>query len=186
MNFRPLLLAVLLMAVAAAVVQYSLRTGTAPIEIAETGERPPRYELNTVHWQRLGENGQIEFRAQAQRLRQYGDDSAELSELQLDALGGLDSPWQIRAPSGTVPSRQKRIRLNGPVVANGRLTPNEPAQLTAESMWVDSTKKELSTDGPVTVKTPTRSAQARGLRTDFKGRQLNLLHEVEVTYAHAP
>lgn len=186
MNLRPLLLASLLLVIAAVAVQFSLRTTPAAVETAEAGERPPRYELQQVRWRRMGEDGQIEFRAQAARLRQYGDDSAELSELQLDALGGVDSPWRVRAPSGTVPRQQKRIRLNGPVIADGRLTPNEPAQLTAENMWVDSTKKELSTDGPVTVQTPTRSAKARGLRTDFKGRQLNLLHEVEVTYAHLP
>lgn len=186
MNFRPLLLVLLVAVSAIALVQYTLNTSQAPAALSEAGERPARYELSQVRWQRLNEAGQLEFRAQAVRLRQYNDDSAELSELQLDALGGLDSPWQIRAPSGTVPSRQQRIRLNGPVIADGRLTPNEPAQLTADNLWVDSVKKELSTEGPVTVETPTRSARARGLRTDFKGRQLNLLHDVEVTYAHTP
>lgn len=186
MNFRPLLLVLLVAVCAAALIQYALSTGDGTVESSEVGERPARYELTQVRWQRLNDAGQIEFRAQAVRLRQYRDDSAELSELQLDALGGLDSPWRVRAPSGTVPSREQRIRLNGPVIADGRLTPNEPAQVIAENLWVDSVKKELSTDEPVRVETPTRSARARGLRTDFKGRQLNLLHDVEVTYAHTP
>lgn len=186
MNLRSLVLAIGLLATAAVVVHYALRGSDAPLESTGSGERPPRYELNNVRWKRMDENGRLEFRAHAAQLRQYHDDAAELTGLQLDALGGLDSPWQIRAPSGTVPSRQKRIRLNGPVVAQGRLIPNEPAELTAENLWVDTTQKLLSTDGRVGVKTPTRSARARGLRTDFKGQNLYLLHDVEVTYVHTP
>ena len=186
MKFGRLLIPGLLALLTAVAVQYALRVQRPYDAPTESAERRPRYELLQVRWLRLDEAGRPEFRAQAAQLKQYADESAELSEVQLDALGGLDSPWQIRAPSGTVPSRQKRIRLNGPVVADGRLTPNEPAQFTAQNLWVDQAQKQLSTEGRVTITTPTRAAHARGMRTDFKGTQVDLLHDVEVSYVHAP
>ena len=155
----------------------------AVTEPAVTAEKTaPRYAMSGVRWLRLDNQGRPQFRAQAATIDFYDDDSARLHTLGLDALGGFDSVWHLTAPSGYVPARQKRLRLDGPVTGEGQLAENETAHLHAGQLWVDQTKREISSDRPVLIESPRRQAQAQGLRADFGGKRIELRGKVEAHY----
>lgn len=143
----------------------------------------PRYALTGVNWLRLDSKGQPQFRAQAAQIDFYDDDSARLQTLSLDALGGLDSPWRFNSPSGFVPPGQKRLRLDGPVAGTGKLANGDTVHLNAAQLWVDSAKREISSETAVQIDAPRRQAQAQGLRADFGGKRVELRGKVQATYA---
>ncbi len=152
-----------------------------PVAAAPT-QQPPRYALSGVQWLRLGQDGEPEFRATAKSLDYYADASVTMRDVKLDALGGYSSPWHLEAPRADAPPRERRLRLTGGVRATGALA-NEDVTLVTPRLWVDLLRRELQTDAPVEFKSDFRSAQARGLRTDFDGEHVQLLKDVRVDYA---
>jgi LPS export ABC transporter protein LptC len=154
-----------------------------PPEAAARTEEPPRYAVGGAHWVRLGVQGEPEFRAQAEAIDYYADGSAKLRNIELDALGGYDSPWQIRAPQGEVPPRSRRLLLEGGVRASGEHASGVPVSFATEQLWVDLLRRELRTDARVELQTDFRTATARGLRADFDGEHVQLLNDVQVDYA---
>jgi LPS export ABC transporter protein LptC len=152
--------------------------GQAP---AVRAEEPPRYAITDVTWLRLGSDGEPEFRAQAESLDYFADDSVALHVVRLDALGGLRSPWHVEAPRGSAPPRERKLRLYGGVRASGELA-NENVALETPRLWVDLLRRELYTDAEVAFQSDFRSATARGLRTDFDGDHVQLLNDVRVDY----
>lgn len=149
---------------------------------AAPAAEPPRYAITGVEWLRLGRDGQPEFRARAATLDYFADESVTLGDVQLDALGGYRSPWHVEAPRGTAPPRERRLRLTGGVRATGALA-NENVSLATQRLWVDLLRRELHTDAAVELRSDSRSATARGLRTDFDGEHVQLLNDVRVDYA---
>lgn len=154
----------------------------APDAAEAHGPATPRYALTGATWLKLDSKGQPQFRAQAAQIDFYDDHSAQLQMLSVDALGGLDSPWRLNAPSGYIPPQQKRLRLDGPITGEGRIGDNEWAQLEAEQLWVDQTLRELSSDRPVSLVSPRRQAKAHGLRADFSAKRIELRGNVEARY----
>ena len=149
---------------------------------AARAAEPPRYAVTGVEWLRLGSDGEPEFRARAATLDYFADESVRMSEVQLDALGGYDSPWRVAAPRGNAPPRERRLRLSGGVRASGALA-NEDVTLATPRLWVDLLRREMHTDAQVELRSDFRSATARGLRTDFDGDHVQLLNDVRVDYA---
>lgn len=142
----------------------------------------PRYTVTGAQWLRLGEQGQPEFRAQAQSIEYFADESIQLHTITLDALGGLSSPWNLRAPAGTVPPRERRVLLQGGVVAKGAYADGVPIDFTTDRLWVDLLRRELRTESPVLLTSDLRHASARGLKADFSGERVQLLDDVQVEY----
>lgn len=154
----------------------------APAEPAPAAERVPRYEVTGAQWTRLGARGEPEFRAQAATIHWYADDSAELSDLRIDALGGSASPWQLQAPAGQAPAGQRRLHLTGGVHASGERPDADTLEFTTPDLWVDLLRRELRTEAPVVLRSGPRSATARGLQADFAGENVKLLDDVQVDY----
>lgn len=151
-----------------------------PAPVAPAQE-PPRYAATGVQWLRLGREGDPEFRAEADTLDYYADDSVVMHQVRLDALGGYSSPWRLEAPQGQVPPRERRVRLSGGVRASGALA-EERVNLTTPRLWVDLLRRELHTDAEVKFRSDFRSATARGMRSDFDGEHVQLLNDVQVDY----
>lgn len=154
-----------------------------PAGRAAPEQEPPRYAVTGAQWLRLGVKGQPEFRAQAATIDYYADGSAKLRAIEIDALGGFESPWHLQAPSGEAPPRARRLLLKGGVRATGEHASGMPVSFTSEHLWVDLLRRELHTDTKVTLQTEARSATARGLRADFDGERVQLLNDVQVDYA---
>jgi len=153
----------------------------APEAAAAPTEEPPRYAATGVQWLRLGREGEPEFRVEADTLDYYADESVVMKKVRLDALGGYSSPWHIEAPRGTVPPRERQLRLAGGVRATGDLAA-EHVELTTSRLWVDLLRRELHTDADVRLVTDDRVATAKGLRSDFDGEHVRLLKDVRMDY----
>lgn len=175
-----LFLLVPLALVAAALVFMPGLRAPAPAPAARAAE-PPRYAVTGVEWLRLGSDGEPEFRARAATLDYFADESVKMSDVELDALGGFDSPWHVSAPRGNAPPRERRLRLYGGVRASGALA-SEDVTLATPRLWVDLLRREMHTDAKVELRSDFRSATARGLRTDFDGDHVQLLNDVRVDY----
>lgn len=159
----------------------SWRTEESAQAAALRAEEPPRYAVHDVTWVRLGADGEPEFRARAESLDYFADDSVAMKQVTLDALGGLRSPWHVEAPRGSSRPRERRLRLSGGVRATGELA-NEDVALETPRLWVDLLRRELYTDAEVEFQSDFRSATARGLRSDFDGEHVQLLNDVRVDY----
>jgi len=148
---------------------------------AAPAKEPPRYAITGVQWLRLGPEGEPEFRAEAESVDYFADESAEMRNVKLDSLGGYSSPWHVEAPRGQAPARERRLKLTGGVRASGALA-RERVSLVTPRLWVDLLRRELHTDAPVELQSDFRSATARGLRSDFAGEHVQLLNDVRVDY----
>jgi LPS export ABC transporter protein LptC len=153
---------------------------TAPVTVTTAGQ--PRYTLSGARWTRYDEQGQASFAAQAQTIDYYNDESARLHEVELRGLGGIGSPWQIKAPLGIAPAHARRMLLSGPVTAIGRWPEGESVSFVTPELWVDQDSREISTEAAVKLVSASRSADATGLRADWEGKTLELLHDVRVNY----
>jgi len=158
-----------------------LRPGAAREAAVETEQ--PRYAVTGAEWVRLGRGGEPEFRARADSIEYYADESLRLHTLTVDTLGGTASPWHLQAPEGEAPPRERRLQLKGQVVATGLYEDGAPLMFTTERLWVDLLRKELRTDDPVVLQSEFRRATARGLKADFTGERVELLNDVQVDYA---
>lgn len=154
----------------------------SPDEVAAPVELP-RYNVTGAEWTRLGRGGAPEFRARAESIDYFNDDSARLHQISLDALGGTQSPWTLTAPEGRAPPREKRLELTGGVTARGTTNDGEPLTFDTRRLWVDLLRRELYTEATVELRTDLRRASARGLRADFDGERVQLLNDVQVDYA---
>lgn len=174
-------LLVTLAAAAAAWVVMNERLEGPAVESVVTAEVLPRYALVNAEWLRLDARGEPELRAHAETIDYYADDSVKMKTLTLDALGGTESPWTLTAPRGRVPAHERRVLLEGEVLAQGRYG-DEPVRFTTNSLWVDLLRRELRTDAAVVLDSEFRRASARGLRADFSGGNVQLMNDVQVEY----
>ena len=92
---------------------------TADRAAAEDTADAPRYYIKNAAWTMLGPSGTPEYRMRAELAEYFDDQSARLSQLQVDDLAG-EQVWTISAPSGYAPPHQRRMLLNGPITANGQ------------------------------------------------------------------
>lgn len=161
----------------------SLRHPASPA--APAVQEPPRYAVTGAQWLRLNLRGEPEFRAQAQTIDYYADDTVRLHGLTVDALGGWTSPWHLQAPEGSARMNDRRLLLTGDVLAQGKDSDGVPLDFTTEKLWVDLLRRELRTDEAVVLKSAHRRATARGLKADFDGERIQLLNDVQMEYAPA-
>jgi LPS export ABC transporter protein LptC len=153
---------------------------TAETAVAPAAD-PPRYAATGAQWLRLGREGEPEFRAEAETLDYYADESVRMTQVRIDALGGYSSPWHLEAPRAQSPPRERRLRLSGGVRATGDLAA-ERVELTTQRLWVDLLRRELHTDADVRLESDFRNATARGMRSDFNGDHVQLLNDVKMDY----
>ncbi len=156
---------------------------TAATHAAASSQELPRYAVTGAQWLRLNLRGEPEFRAQAQSIDYYADDSVQLHGLVLDALGGWTSPWHVQAPEGAARLDERSLLLSGDVLATGKTVDGEPLDFTTDRLWVDLLRRELRTESDVVLKSDFRRATARGLKADFSGERIQLLNDVQMEYA---
>lgn len=151
-------------------------------ETVAAAERQPRYAVTDAEWTRLGPGGQPEFRATANSIQYYEDESVQMQDVVLDSMGGKHSPWHVTADHGRAPPRERRLLLTGNVAAEGRYTGTLPVTFTTDRLWVDLLRRELRSDAEVSVASDLRKAAGRGMRADFNGERVEILNDVRVEY----
>lgn len=161
----------------------SLRRGPATQNAAAPATEPPRYTVRTARWQRFDADGKPMFEATADSIEYFDDESAELHTLDLTALSGGDGdPWRASAPSGHSPPGEHRLQLTGGVKGQGHWPDGEPLEFATPDLWLDPSEKRLDTTSKVTIQSPTRSAEAVGLRVDGQHSTIHLLKDVRIRY----
>lgn len=142
----------------------------------------PRYYLDDTEWVRYDANGNPEQRVRTQRIEMLADDSARLTELTVDQLGGEQGPWVLRAPTGYSPPDSRRLLLENTVTVEGHWPGDPPLKLETQQMWVDSQVHQIYTDTPVSIAGVARSADADGMRADWDADRVQLQGNVKVRY----
>lgn len=181
---RSLLLLALPLLLAVAVALISLRSfersGTAPLQ---ADSQRPRYTLRDAEWTRFDAQGRTEFHIAAAGIDYFDDQSAQLRTMTMDRLDAGRGPWTLSAPDGTVPARERRVLLTQPVTMTGRMRDGDTLHLTTRQLWVDSDHREIYTEAPVQLSGSGKRASASGMRADWAGEKVQLLHDVKVDYA---
>lgn len=148
----------------------------------DSGPRP-RYALRDAEWTRLGPDGNAQFHITASTIDYYEDKSAILGNMTMDGLGGDKGAWLLTSPAGEMPAGQERILLKKPVVITGQSNKGgAPIKMFTDQLWVDNKRKEIYTDLPLRLTQGEQQATATGMRADWVGQKLDLLHDVKVTY----
>jgi len=158
------------------------QSSTASATQEDSGPRP-RYALRDAEWTRLGTDGKAQFHIAAATIDYYENESALMTHMTMDGLGGEKGAWTLTSPAGEMPAHQERILLKKPVVITGQSNrTGEPIKLFTDQLWVDNKRKEIYTESPLRMTQGEQQATAVGLRTDWAGEKLDLLHDVKVTY----
>ena len=177
-----LLVTVLLISVAMLLTVRNFDKAGVP-QAQDIGGTHPRYIVRDAEWTRLGADGHPQFHVTASTIDYYDDQSAVLGNMTMDGLSGSKGAWTLTSPAGQMPDNQERVLLKKPVVATAHSSRSgEPIQLYTDQMWVDSKRKEIYTDAPIRMIQGQQQATATGLRADWAGQKLDLLHDVKVTY----
>jgi LPS export ABC transporter protein LptC len=163
-----------LLAVAVAVIWHFM---TATPLTDSTKLAPPAetdYYMRNARLQIMDAEGKPEYRLQAAEILHFPDESMQVNDIQLNYLGGVDSPWQVDAPKGFIPPEQKTVRLSGGVTVLGDV-PDGQVVAKMPDLVVDLEREKLHTSSPVSLESPDYRAQAAGMEAGFHSRDLNLL-----------
>jgi LPS export ABC transporter protein LptC len=159
------------------------RMDNSLVETPQPSSALPRYTLGGAELQRFDNEGAPYLRGQAETIEYFDDQSGQASALQVDLVDDGERSWHLTAPSASLPAHQRRFMLDGPVLANGEWPDNgEPLKLSTERLWVDPDRRQIDTDAPVQVRSVSRNGDAVGLRSDWAGQSMQLLHNVKMTY----
>ncbi len=143
----------------------------------------PRYVARDATLTRFDMDGAAALRGTASSVEYFDDDSGQATDLQADLLAEGDAQWHLSAPAGTMPAHERRIRLDGPVLAKGEW-PDTGSPLTVDTtqVWIDPDAHQFETRETVHLNSEARFGTAVGMRVDWDERHLQLLHNVKMTY----
>lgn len=143
----------------------------------------PRYTVSGADLLRFDTEGQPYLRGQAETIEYFDDQSGQAHALDVDLVADDDRTWHLTSPSATLPPHQRRFMLDGPVLASGEWPDSgEPLDVRTERLWVDPDRHLIDTDAAVQVHSASRSGSAVGLRSDWAGQSMQLLHNVKMNY----
>ena len=147
----------------------------------------PRYTVYDATLMRFDNDGAATLRGKATSVAYFDDESGHATNLQADTLADDEVTWHLTSPTATMPAHDRRILLEGPVVANGQW-PDTGEDLTVDTtqVWVDTDAHQFDSRQPVKLQSASRNGTAVGLRVDWQDRRMQLLHNVKMTYAATP
>lgn len=171
----------------AALLFLSLRTLERHLPAPEAAtEVLPRYELVNSEWIRTGTDGTPQFIARAAQMSWFEDQSAQLKQADLYALGGSGSPWRLTAPEGRLPPKSRDLLLSGTVLATGHWPDGSRLGFHTDHLWVNTAEHRLHTDAEVSLEGTGRNVTAAGLSANFSGSEIQLLGKVRAQYDARP
>ena len=188
MSWRKLVSLPLLLLPALAGLFYTFqRMDSTDIGTPEVPVALPRYTLTIAEFSRYDNYGNPSLGGTADSVEYYDDQSGTAHGLDLELLTSGGSVWRVQAPSAELPAHQRRMRLDGPVVAHGRW-PDSDEEITVKTdhLWIDPDARLFDTDAPVDLVSSGRTGSAVGLRGDWAGRGLQLLDDVKMNYETPP
>jgi LPS export ABC transporter protein LptC len=169
-------------------VLYTLQRADQAETITETAATAlPRYIVRNAQLTRYDTDGSATLHAAASSIEYFDDDSSQAHDLQAELLSDGEATWHLSSPTGTMPPREHRILLGGPVLASGEWPDNgAPLSVDTTQVWVDPDSHQFETREPLTINGEARHGSAVGMRVNWDERRLQLLHNVKMTYVVAP
>ncbi|MGH8445760.1 MAG: LPS export ABC transporter periplasmic protein LptC [Solimonas sp.] len=182
-RLRAFLPFLVLIVAAAVIVTNAMKRDKQLAATPATGDdRIPVYIAHQATWTRYGADGLPMVSAEADRIDYFEDRSMSLITVSMDRLGGEQGPWHVKAPHGTVPANEQRMRLEPDVTVRGDAKGGLPTTIAASEVWVDWDKKTITSDKPVRAVAPGRTATASGWQSDFNGTRVQMKGNVEMQY----
>ena len=158
------------------------RPGPSETAAIAAPDQRPRYQIEGMTLLRTGATGAPQMQVLAKSGDYYPDGHAEFSQIEVRGLGSdRNAPWRLTAPSGSVPSKEKRILLHTPVDGSGQWPNGEPLAFHGSEVWADQDKQQFYSDRPVQVLGTTRQAKGSSFVAGFNGKTLSMNH-VELQY----
>lgn len=161
-----------------------LTAGTGDDATLDPVAERPRYQLQDVQWLRMDDDGRPLYMAVAKDMRLFDDGSAHVWPVVVDRLGDHDV-WRLRAPYGEVPPAGSWLTLRDGVRLHGHWSDGRPLTGETEYLHIDTQRRELYTDQPVLLRGSRERMEGRGLRADWAGERVQLLHDVRTHYIRA-
>lgn len=172
-----------------AALTYWLQASLAPAEVQadRSGLHEPDAIVEDFEIRRLDENGKLQYRLTAPRLRHFpDDDSSEISAPHLIAYRDNREPLSLTAGEARVTERGKQVLLTGDVTIS-RPAASGRAELVARTdrLSVAPEAGTAQTDQPMTITQGASRISGVGARIDNKTSTFELRSRVRGQYLSA-
>lgn len=140
------------------------------------------YYLRGAKISALDDDGHLLYQVRAEEVLHYPDESADMTELQMDYLGP-EGNWRLTAPIGHAPAGKNEVQLSGGVAISGgrKGRPSQTIHMAKARLLPE--QKQIDTDSSVRMDEPGRRISAVGMTMDFEKDRVKLKHKVRVNYA---
>jgi len=145
----------------------------------------PDYYMRELRLQVLDAGGEVQHYLYASALAHFpARDLTDLELPQVVVYRDNQAAWVIKAQQGALHSVQQTLHLQqGVTLHKGSIDEVYPLQLQADSMVVDLTLEQATSDGDILVQQyDMGTLQGRGMLLDLKKNQLHLHSQVQVIY----
>ncbi|GMQ87617.1 MAG: hypothetical protein BMS9Abin08_0822 [Gammaproteobacteria bacterium] len=145
---------------------------------SSSGSLQPDLYINQPHWTVFNRQGRISRQLHADRLEQWPDEnSARLTEPQLDISDRMQRRWQATARRGRINPDDRSILLEQDVVLK-REPDNRGLVITTGQLHITQNGDSIETDDEVVLASGSWHFTAMGLRTSLDQQRLELLNNV--------
>lgn len=153
-----------------------------PPALPETPPPQAEYYLRDAVVDVMDDSGEVSYRMRTSELLRYSDHSSELTEVQIESLGGEQGVWWLEAGKAWISQDQKHMQLSGGVqmLSTGV---RGSTHMTTQTLRVELEEKRLNTDDSVLIKRADFEARAIGMQATFSSRNMTLLRQVRTRYA---
>jgi LPS export ABC transporter protein LptC len=156
--------------------------GEGPTTSAGTAGAQPGYVATEAELVDTGEDGQPQFRLQANRIsQQHPGAIVELDEPRIDYQGS--TRWQLAARNGTLPQDASSVQFSGDVRAVAERGHEPPLTIRTETLDIDLVARRAETTADVAIELGRSRLGATGLHADMKADALRLESGVHGEYA---
>jgi lipopolysaccharide export system protein LptC len=130
-----------------------------------------------------GTDGLPVYTLNADVVRQHPNDGVALEQVQMTFRDANGQVWNGRADAGQLVTDTGKVDLKGNVHVNGVLPGStQMADLSTETLSVDTQEDLISTSDPVAVNQPGRQLKAKGFMAALKEHHLVLESNVRGTF----
>lgn len=157
-----------------------LRETTTAVEL-NTPNDSDYYLLDAVV-QQMDDTGVPEYRMTVAETLHYPDESARLTDINVNYLGDSERLWKLVAARGRIPAGERDILLHDGVAVTRNQNNQEKMRLTTERAWVRPDKDQVDTEVAVQANAPGQSLKAVGMTLFLKQNRVVLDSNVQVTY----
>lgn len=153
-------------------------------ELPALPEAPPpqaEYYLRDAMVDVMDENGNLSYRMKTAELLRFSDHSSQMSDVEIESLGGTQGVWRLEAGKARLGEDQEVMQLSGGVNMQSQ-GPRGSTRLTTRTLKVELKKNRLDTHDAVSIVGPDFEAQAVGMQSAFDSRNMVLLNKVRTRY----